>query len=97
MPSLSYLFPHVRAIVLSSGLPLAGDCVNVVPSIPLDFHLTDCKFRCCLCYWLGLPLYSIPILVQNVEVQLILLEITKLGVEAVVIEFSTIHHQRCHL
>ena len=50
--------PRARALVLSSGLPHTGDWLNVVPSTPLGLHLTDCEFRCCLRYWLGIPLHS---------------------------------------
>ena len=44
-----------RALALSSGLP---DWLNVVPSAPLGLHLQDREFRCCLRYWLGVPLHS---------------------------------------
>ena len=47
-----------RALALSSGLPHAGDWLNVVPSAPLGLHLQDREFRCCLRYWLGVPLHS---------------------------------------
>ena len=49
-----------RALALSSGLPHAGDWLNVVPSSPLDLHLHDHdkEFCSCLCYWLGVPLHS---------------------------------------
>ena len=50
--------PRARALVLSSGLPHAGDWLNVVHSTSLGLHLTDCEFRCCLRYWLGVPLHS---------------------------------------
>ena len=47
-----------RALALSSGLPHAGDWLNVVPSSPLGLHLHEKEFRSCLCYWLGVPLHS---------------------------------------
>ena len=44
--------PDTRS-ALSSGLPHAGDWLNVVvPSAPLGLHLQDREFRCCLRYWL---------------------------------------------
>ena len=36
----------------------AGDWLNVVLSPSLGLHLQDKAFRCCLRYWLGLPLHS---------------------------------------
>ena len=48
----------VHYIALSSGLPHAGDWLNVVPSSPLGLHIHDKEFRSCLCYWLGVPLHS---------------------------------------
>ena len=47
-----------RAVALSSSLHHAGDWLNVVPSAPLGLHLHDREFRCCLRYWLGVPLHS---------------------------------------
>ena len=47
-----------RALAMSSSLPHAGDWLNVVPSNYLGLHLHDREFRCCLCYWLGVPLHS---------------------------------------
>ena len=47
-----------RALALSSGLSHAGDWLNVVPSASLGLHLHDRGFRCCLRYWLGVPLHS---------------------------------------
>ena len=49
-----------RALVLSSALPHAGDWLNVVPSPSLGLHLQDREYRCCLRYWLGVPLHSNP-------------------------------------
>ena len=49
-----------RALSLSSSLPHAGDWLNVVPSSSLGLHLHDREFRCCLRYWLGVPLHSTP-------------------------------------
>ena len=51
---------HFRALSLSSSLPHAGDWLNVVPSSSLGLHLHDREFRCCLRYWLGVPLHSTP-------------------------------------
>ena len=45
-----------RALALSTGLPHACDWLNVVPSSLLGLRLQDREFRCCLCYWLGVPL-----------------------------------------
>ena len=47
-----------RALALSSALPHAGDWLNGVPSPALSLHLLDREFRCCLRYWLGIPLYN---------------------------------------
>ena len=47
-----------RALALSTGLPHACDWLNVVPSSSLGLHLQDRKFRCCLCYLLGVPLHN---------------------------------------
>ena len=54
--------PSIRshALALSSSLPHAGDWLNVVPSTSLGLHLQDREFRCCLRYWLGIPLHSNP-------------------------------------
>ena len=49
-----------RALALSSSLPHAGDWLNVLPSPSLGLHLQDREFRCCLRYWLGIPLHSNP-------------------------------------
>ena len=49
-----------RALALSSALPHAGDWLNVVPSPSLGLHLQDREYRCCLLYWLGVPLHSNP-------------------------------------
>ena len=49
-----------RALALSSGLPHAGDWLNVVPSSPLGLHLHDKEFCSYLCYWLGIPYPSDP-------------------------------------
>ena len=52
--------PTIRshALSLSSGLPHAGDWLNVVPSPSLGLCLHDQEFRSCLRYWLGVPLHS---------------------------------------
>ena len=49
-----------RALVQSTSLPHAGDWLNGVPSPTLGLHLDDREFRCCLRYWLGIPLHSSP-------------------------------------
>ncbi len=49
---------HSRALALSFRLPHAGDWLNIIPSTTLGFHLHDREFRCCLRYWLGVPLHS---------------------------------------
>ena len=49
---------RARALVHSSALPHAGDWLNGVPSTALGLHLQDQEFRCCLRYWLGVPLHS---------------------------------------
>ena len=46
------------ALALSSALPHAGDWLNGVPSAALGLLLHDREFRCCLRYWLGMPLHS---------------------------------------
>ena len=46
-----------RALALSSALPHAGDWLNGVPSATLGLLLHDQEFRCCLRYWLGVPLH----------------------------------------
>ena len=51
---------RAHALALSSALPHAGDWLNGVPSATLGLHLQDQEFRCCLCYWLGVPLHSSP-------------------------------------
>ena len=48
------------ALALSSSLPHAGDWLNVIPSSSLGLHLQDQEFKCCLRYWLGVPLHSNP-------------------------------------
>ena len=48
---------HAHALALSSALPHAGDWLNGVPSATLGLHLQDQEFRCCLHYWLGVPLH----------------------------------------
>ncbi len=47
-----------RALALSSSLPHAGDWLNIILSTTLGLHLHDREFRCCLRYWLGVPLHS---------------------------------------
>ena len=47
-----------RALAHSSALPHAGDWLNGMPSTALGLHLHDPEFRCCLRYWLGVPLHS---------------------------------------
>ena len=49
---------RARALLHSSALPHAGDWLNGVPSTALGLHLQDQEFRCCLRYWLGVPLHS---------------------------------------
>ena len=49
---------RTRALALSSALPHAGDWLNGVPSATLGLHLQDQEFRCCLRYWLRVPLHS---------------------------------------
>ena len=51
---------RARALALSSSLPHAGDWLNGIPSAVLGLHLQDKEFRCCLRYWLGMPLHSSP-------------------------------------
>ena len=73
-----------RALALSSGLPHAGDWLNVVPSSPLGLHLHDKKFRSYLCYLLGpwgSPYTVLHTLVLSVGESLTHLEIIRLGVE----------------
>ena len=48
---------RARALALSSH---ADDWLNGVPSAVLGLHLQDKEFRCCLRYWLGMPLHSSP-------------------------------------
>ena len=52
--------PSTRAstLALSSALPHAGDWLNGVPSAALGLLIHDQEFRCCLRYWLGVPLHS---------------------------------------
>ena len=49
---------RTRALALSSALPHAGDWLNGVPSATLGLLLHYQEFRCCLRYWLGVPLHS---------------------------------------
>ena len=49
---------RARALAHSSALPHASDWLNGVPSAALGLHLQDQEFRCCLRYWLGVPLHS---------------------------------------
>ena len=49
---------RARALALSSALPHAGDWLNGVPSAALGLLLQKQEFRCCLRYWLGVPLHS---------------------------------------
>ena len=49
---------HLHALVLSSGLPHAGEWLNMVSSSALSHYLRDCEFYCCLRYWFGVPLHS---------------------------------------
>ena len=51
---------RARALALSSALPHAGNWLNGIPSSTLGLHLQDQEFRCCLRYWLGVPLHSSP-------------------------------------
>ena len=51
---------RARALALSTSLPHAGDWLNGIPSATLGLHLQDQSFRCCLRYWLGVPLHSSP-------------------------------------
>ena len=51
---------RARALAHSTALPHAGDWLNGVPSAALGLHLQDREFRCCLRYWLGIPLHSGP-------------------------------------
>ena len=51
---------RARALALSTSLPHTGDWLNGVPSATLGLHLQDQSFRCCLRYWLGVPLHSSP-------------------------------------
>ena len=47
-----------RALALSTAVPHAGDWLNCVPAATLGLYLRDKEFRCCLRYWLGVPLHS---------------------------------------
>ena len=49
-----------RALALSTSLPHAFDWLNVVPSPSLGLSLQDREFRCCISYWLGVPLHNDP-------------------------------------
>ena len=48
----------IRAFVLSSSLPHAGDWFTVVPSAMLGLHLSDREFCLCLQYCLGTQIYK---------------------------------------
>ena len=71
----------LRTLALSSSLPHAGDWLNMVPSTSLGLHLQDCEFRCCLRYWLGVPLHNNPYTCPECHAQQIPSETTKWGVE----------------
>ena len=62
---------RARALALSSALPHAGDWLNGIPSSTLGLHLQDQEYRCCLRYWLGVPLhsssYSCPVCLNNAD------------------------------
>ena len=47
---------RARALALSIAIPHAGDWLHVVPSSTLGLHFHDQEFRCCLQYWLGVPI-----------------------------------------
>ena len=49
-----------RTLSLSTNLPHVCDWLNVVPSSTLGLQLRDREFRCCLCYWLEVPLHNNP-------------------------------------
>ena len=49
-----------RALALSTSLPHAFDWLNVAPSRSLGLSLQDREFRCCISYWLGVPLHNDP-------------------------------------
>ena len=73
---------HDHALAHSSVLPHAGDWLNGVPSTALGLHLHDQEFRCCLRYWLGVPLHSTSYSCQSAAAQRTPMETTRLGVEA---------------
>ena len=57
-------FPLITSLHLLSctvivhWLHHTGDWLNGVPSSARGLDLQDCEFHCCLCYWLGVPLYN---------------------------------------
>ena len=51
---------RAKALTNSTALPHAGDWLNGVPSDTLGLHIQDREFRCCLRYWLGIPLHNSP-------------------------------------
>ncbi len=73
-----------RALARSSSLPHARDWLNVMPSTSLGLHLHDREFRCCISYWLGVPLHSIPYYRPNASALLTTLETIRSGVAVVV-------------
>ena len=50
---------RLKALVLFSAIPDAGDWLNVVLSLALDLHLHDQEFHHCLEYWLGVNMFSV--------------------------------------
>ena len=58
----------------------------MVPSSHLGLHLTDCEFRCCLRYWLGVPLHSNSYPCPECGGSVDPFGITRLGVVAMAIE-----------
>ena len=88
-----------RALALSTGLPHACDWLNVGPSSSLGLPIQDREFRCCLCYWLGVPLQStmanLPAL--SAEAPLIPLVIIKLAVAVMEIVFLVTMPSGCGL
>ncbi len=48
---------RAKALTNSTALPHAGDWLN---GVPLGLHMQDREFRCCLRYWLGIPLHNSP-------------------------------------
>ena len=57
-PSINVSYHLLPPPGSSSALPHAGDWLNGVPSAALGLLLHDQEFRCCLQYWLGMPLHS---------------------------------------